>query len=279
MKASRLVALFTAAVAAASFSGAASAADRAQDSVAAIQARGIVKIAVFSDKPPFGYVDKFGKNQGYDVYFARRFAKELLGDETKIEFVLVEPAARVDVLESGRVDIVLANFTVTPERAKRVDFAKPYFKTAIGVVSHDDTPIARENDLQGKKLIVIRGTTADVYFSKIKGIELVKYDQIGDAFQALRDGRGVGLAQDTTLVLAWANENKGFSVQLGDVGSVDPIAPAVRKGNTDLRDWIDGTLTKLGRERFAHAAYEATLKPYYGDNTNPDDLVVEGGEF
>jgi polar amino acid transport system substrate-binding protein len=279
MKASRLVALFTAAVAAALFSGAAPAADQAQDSVAAIQARGIVKIAVFSDKPPFGYVDKFGKNQGYDVYFARRFAKELLGDENKIEFVLVEPAARVDVLESGRVDIVLANFTVTPERAKRVDFAKPYFKTAIGVVSNDGTPIARESDLSGKKLIVIRGTTADVYFSKIKGIELVKYDQIGDAFQALRDGRGVGLAQDTTLVLAWANENKGFSVKLGDVGSVDPIAPAVRKGNTDLRDWIDGTLAKLGRERFAHAAYDATLRPYYGDDTNPDDLVVEGGEF
>jgi polar amino acid transport system substrate-binding protein len=276
MKASRLVTLFAAAVAVFLFSGAAPAAD---DSIAAIKARGVVKIAVFSDKPPFGYVDKFGKNQGYDVYFARRFARELLGDENKIEFVLVEPAARVDVLESGRVDIVLANFTVTPERAKRVDFAKPYFKTAIGVVSNDHTPIAKEGDLQGKKLIVIRGTTADVYFSKIKGIELVKYDQIGDAFQALRDGRGVGLAQDTTLVLAWANENKGFSVKLGDVGNVDPIAPAVRKGNTELRDWINDTLVKLGKERFAHAAYDATLKPYYGGDTNPDDLVVEGGEF
>jgi polar amino acid transport system substrate-binding protein len=278
MKASRLAA-FLVTTAAVLFSGAAPAADPSGDSIAAIRARGVVKIAVFSDKPPFGYVDSQGKNQGYDVYFARRFAKELLGDENKIEFVLVEPAARVDVLESGRVDIVLANFTVTPERAKRVDFAKPYFKTAIGVVSSDNTPVAKESDLQGKKLIVIRGTTADVYFSKIQGIELVKYDQIGDAFQALRDGRGVGLAQDTTLVLAWANENKGFSVKLGDVGNVDPIAPAVRKGNAELRDWIDATLVKLGQERFAHAAYDATLKPYYGNNTNPDDLVVEGGAF
>jgi polar amino acid transport system substrate-binding protein len=279
MKASRLVALFATTLAAALFSGTAPAADPAQDSIAAIKARGVVRIAVFSDKPPFGYVDKFGKNQGYDVYFARRFAKELLGDENKIEFSLVEPAARVDVLESGRVDIVLANFTVTPERAKRVDFAKPYFKTAIGVVSNDKTPIAKESDLQGQKLIVIRGTTADVYFSKVKGIELVKYDQIGDAFQALRDGRGVGLAQDTTLVLAWANENDGFSVKLGDVGDVEPIAPAVRKGNTELRDWINETLVKLGKERFAHTAYDVTLKPYYGDNTKPDDLVVEGGAF
>ncbi|MDR1708707.1 MAG: transporter substrate-binding domain-containing protein [Candidatus Accumulibacter sp.] len=260
------------------FTGLTSTSLAADDSIAAIKARGHLRIAVFSDKPPFGYVDKAGKNQGYDVYFARRFAKELLGDENKVEFTLTEPAARVDLLESGRVDIVLANFTVTPERAKRVDFAKPYFKTAIGVVSNDKTPIKKVEDLQGKKLIVIRGTTADVYFSKLSGIELVKYDQISDAFQALRDGRGVGLAQDTTLVLAWANENKGFSVGVGDIGNVDPIAPAVRKGNTELRDWIDETLVKLGKENFAHQAFDATLKPYYG-NINPDDIIVEGGKF
>jgi polar amino acid transport system substrate-binding protein len=250
----------------------------ASDSIAAIKARGHLKIAVFSDKPPFGFVDKDGKNQGYDVYFARRFAKELLGDESKIEFTLTEPANRVDLLESGRVDIVLANFTVTAERAKRVDFAKPYFKTAIGVVSNDQAPIKKVDDLQGKKLIVIRGTTADVYFSKLQGIELVKYDQISDAFQALRDGRGVGLAQDTTLVLAWANENKGFSVGVGDIGDVEPIAPAVRKGNTELRDWINDTLAKLGKENFAHQAFDATLKPYYGD-IKPEDIIVEGGNF
>jgi polar amino acid transport system substrate-binding protein len=259
-------------------SGLSASATAADDSIAAIKARGYLKIAVFSDKPPFGFVDKDGKNQGYDVYFARRFAKELLGDESKIEFTLTEPANRVDLLESGRVDIVLANFTVTPERAKRVDFANPYFKTAIGVVSNDNTPINKVDDLQGKKLIVIRGTTADVYFSKISGIELVKYDQISDAFQALRDGRGVGLAQDTTLVLAWANENKGFSVGVGDIGNVDPIAPAVRKGNTELRDWINDTLAQLGKESFARKAFDATLKPYYG-NVNPDDLIVEGGKF
>jgi polar amino acid transport system substrate-binding protein len=259
-------------------SGISASAVAADDSIAAIKARGYLKIAVFSDKPPFGFVDKDGKNQGYDVYFARRFAKELLGDESKIEFTLTEPANRVDLLESGRVDIVLANFTVTPERAKRVDFANPYFKTAIGVVSNDNTPINKVDDLQGKKLIVIRGTTADVYFSKLSGIELVKYDQISDAFQALRDGRGVGLAQDTTLVLAWANENKGFGVGVGDIGNVDPIAPAVRKGNTELRDWINDTLSRLGKENFAHKAFDATLKPYYG-NVNPDDLIVEGGQF
>ncbi|GHS88832.1 amino acid ABC transporter substrate-binding protein [Campylobacterota bacterium] len=254
------------------------AADKNPSSPDAIKARGVLKVAVFSDKPPFGFVDAQGKNQGYDIFFVKRIAKELLGDENKVEYTLVEPAARVEILKSGRVDIVFANFTYTEERAKQVDFANPYFKTAIGVVSNDKNKITNVAQLKGKKLIVVRGTTADVYFSKNhKEIELVKYDQITEAFQALKDGRGVGFAQDNALLSAWALSNKGFSVGVGAVGDVEPIAPAVQKGNTELRDWINATFVKLGKEHFAHQAYEATLKPVYGDTIKPEDLIVEGG--
>jgi hypothetical protein len=126
----------------------------------------------------------------------------------------------------------------------------------------------------------IRGTTADVYFSKNHPeISLIKYDQIADAFQALRDGRGAALTQDNTLVLAWALENKGYKVGIGTLGGVDPIAPAVQKGNVELRDWINQTFEKLGKERFALKAFNETLKPYYGDFVKPEDLIVEGGKF
>ena len=81
-----------------------------------IKENGVIRIGVFSDKPPFGYVDENGDNQGYDVYLAKRIAKDLLGDESKIEFVLVEAANRVEYLESNKVDLILANFTVTDER-------------------------------------------------------------------------------------------------------------------------------------------------------------------
>ncbi|MBQ1591803.1 MAG: transporter substrate-binding domain-containing protein, partial [Treponema sp.] len=72
-----------------------------------------IKIAVFSDKKPFGFVDENGEYQGYDVYFGNRIAKDL---GVKVKYVPVEAAARVEVLATGKVDIVLANFTVTPER-------------------------------------------------------------------------------------------------------------------------------------------------------------------
>ena len=84
--------------------------------VAEIKKSKVIKIAVFSDKKPFGYVDENGEYQGYDVYFGNRIAKDL---GVKVKYVPVEAAARVEVLTTGKVDLVLANFTVTPERAKK----------------------------------------------------------------------------------------------------------------------------------------------------------------
>ena len=87
-----------------------------------IKASGVINIGVFSDKNPFGYVDEYGEYQGYDVYFARRIAEDL---GVEVNFVSTEAANRVEYLETGKVDIILANFTVTPERAEKVDFALP----------------------------------------------------------------------------------------------------------------------------------------------------------
>lgn len=103
--------------------------------VASIKEKGVIRIGVFGDKPPFGYVDANGKNQGFDVEIAKDLAKDLLGSPDKVEFVLTEAANRVEYVRSGKVDLILANFTKTPERAEAVDFADPYMKVALGVVS------------------------------------------------------------------------------------------------------------------------------------------------
>ena len=88
-----------------------------------IKASGTINIGVFSDKNPFGYVDENGEYQGYDVYYARRIGEDL---GVEVNFVSTEAANRVEYLETGKVDIILANFTVTAERAEKVDFALPY---------------------------------------------------------------------------------------------------------------------------------------------------------
>ncbi len=240
-----------------------------------IKESGKVIIGVFSDKKPFGYVDENGEYQGYDVYFGNRIAKDL---GVEAEYVPVEAASRVEYLVTAKVDIILANFTVTEERAEKVDFALPYMKVALGVVSPDDTLITDVEQLNGKTLIVAKGTTADTFFTEnYPDVELLKFDQYSEAYGALLDGRGDAFSTDNTEVLAWAIENKGYTVGIESLGSLDTIAPAVQKGNTELLNWLNDEIKSLAGEQLFHADYEATLAPVYGEAADPENIVIEGG--
>lgn len=241
-----------------------------------IKESGKIIIGVFSDKAPFGYVDENGAYQGYDVYFADRIGKNLGVD---VEYVSLDPASRVEFVQTGKVDVVLANFTVTEERAQQVDFALPYMKVSLGVVSPDGNVITDVSQLDGKTLIVCKGTTAETYFSEnYPNVTLQKYDQYADAYNALLDGRGDAFSTDNTEVLAWALSNPGFTVGIDSLGDVDTIAPAVHKGNSTLLDWLNTEIESLGEEQFFHADYDATLAPVYGEAADPEALVVEGGK-
>ncbi|WP_443652623.1 cysteine ABC transporter substrate-binding protein [Dialister invisus] len=245
-------------------------------SIADIKQSGKLIIGVFSDKAPFGYIDKDGNYQGYDVYFAERLAKDL---GVKAEYISLEPANRVEYAKTGKVDIVLANFTVTKERAEQVDFALPYMKVALGVVSPAKANITSIDQLKDKLLIVAKGTTAETYFANHHPeVKLLKFDQYTETFNALLDGRGAAFSTDNTEVLAWAMKNPDFKVGITSLGDLDTIAPAVQKGNKELLAYINDEIKKLGEENFFHKNYEATLAPVYGNAVNPDDLVVEGGE-
>ena len=240
-----------------------------------IKDSGKLVVGVFSDNKPFGYVDENGDYQGYDVYFARRLADDLGVD---LELVSVDAPNRVEYLTSAKVDVILANFTVTPERAEVVDFALPYMKVALGVVSPDSALITDVKDLEGKTLIVSKGTTAETYFAENHPeVTLLKFDTYTEAFNALLDGRGDALSTDNTEVLAWALENPGFTVGIESLGSLDTIAPAVQKGNDTVKAFIDEEIVKLAEEKFFHADFDATLKEVYGEAVDPDNLVVEGG--
>ena len=245
-----------------------------------IKENGVIRIGVFADKPPFGFIDKGGVNQGYDIVFAKRIAAELLGDENKVQFVPVEAANRVEFLRSDKVDVILANFTQTPERAEQVDFTLPYMKVSLGIVVPESSSVSSVEDLKGKKLIVNKGTTADAFFTKnYPDIELVRFDQNTETFNAFKDGRGEALSHDNTLLFAWAKDNAGFKVVVRELGSKDVIAAAVQKGNSELKSFIDELIVRLAGEQFFHKAYDATLKDAFTNDISPDDVVIEGGKY
>ncbi len=249
--------------------------DRVFRTLDEIRDAGEINIGVFSDKNPFGYVDENGTYQGYDVYFAERIGEDL---GVKINYISTEAASRVEYLETGKVDIVLANFTVTEERAEKVDFALPYMNVALGVVSHEDNVIEDLSQIKDDdQVIVISGTTAETYLEKNNPeIKLQKFDTYATAKTSFENGTGVAWANDNTEVIAYSLENEGYVVGIPSLGSQDTIAPAVSKGNETLLNWLNDEIKQLGEENFFHEDYEATLIDTYGKDYE-ETLVVEGG--
>lgn len=240
-----------------------------------IKASGTINIGVFSDKNPFGYVDENGEYQGYDVYFANRLGEDL---GVKVNFVSTEAANRIEYLQTGKVDVILANFTVTPQRAEEVDFALPYMNVALGVISPEDNVVESLDNWNAEdQMIVISGTTAETYLTEnYPDIPLQKYDTYANAKNALENGNGVAWANDNTEVIAFAKQNPGYVVGIPQLGNTDTIAPAVSKGNDTLLTWINEEIQALGEEDFFHKDYEETLSGTYGLEYE-DSLVVEGG--
>lgn len=245
-----------------------------------VKARDKLIVGVFSDKPPFGFVDERGEYVGFDTDIAKRLAKDLLGDEKKVEFVVVEPASRIPFLQSDKVDLILANMTVTPERAQAVDFTHPNLRVAVQAIVRDDSPVQRLDDLADKTVIVTSGTTADIWLTQNHpDWKLLKFEKNSESLQALANGRGDAYAQDNLVLVSWARQNPGYRVLGETLGEQAPIAPAVKKGNDELREWVNGELTKLGEERFLLKLYDQYLRPQLAEGTDPQAIIVEGGKW
>ena len=238
-----------------------------------IKESGTINIGVFSDKSPFGYVDENGEYQGYDIELARKLGEDL---GVEVNYVSTEAANRVEYLETGKVDIILANFTVTDERAEKVAFVLPYMNVSLGVVSPDDRVIKDVSELTADdEVIVISGTTAETYFTEnLPDVKLQKYDTYANAKNALENGNACCWANDNTEVIAFANDNKGYKVGIPELGSQDTIAPAVSKGNKSLHQWVAEEMAALGEQNFFHEDYEKTLLETYGSEYE-EELVVE----
>lgn len=168
---------------------------------------------------------------------------------------------------------------MTDERAEQVDFADAYMNVALGVVSHKDNVVTDLSQIGDRPVIVISGTTAETYLTENNPeLTLEKYDTYAAAKTAFENNPDAVWANDNTEVIAFANgAGSGYVVGIEQLGDLDTIAPAVSKGNTELLDWINEDLAKLGAENFFHKDYEKTLESTYGDEFE-ETLVVEPGQ-
>ena len=219
-----------------------------------IKKTGKIRIATFGDLPPYGYVKNDGTRAGYDVALGNQIGKDL----------------------GVKVDWVQVNFTVTDERKQVVDFADPYMKVSIGVVSPDSAKITSADQLKGKQLAVTKGTTAEAFFTeKYPDVQLQKFDSKTQQFQAFKDCRVAALADDNTYLYAWAKDNPGYTVGIKTIGDESTIAPAVKKGNKSLLEWTNKEIKTLTSNGFFKDAYQSELAPSFTSDIKPEDVIIE----
>lgn len=136
---------------------------------------------VKADTPLFGSMNiKTGKINGFEIDLAKALTKEMLGNNAKANFVTTTANTKIQLLKNRNVDAVIAAMTITPEREKQVDFSKPYFPAGQSIMVAKNSKIKNVKDLNNKKVLVVKGTTAaDAVKKFAPKAEILQFDDYG----------------------------------------------------------------------------------------------------
>ncbi|OWV61270.1 ABC transporter substrate-binding protein [Rhizobium leguminosarum bv. trifolii] len=153
-----------------------------------IKARGKIIVGIQGDNPPWGFVTSGGKQDGLDADIATLFAKEL---GVSVEFVPLEVNNRIPALTAGRVDVLFATMAMLPDRAKAVQFSKPYVANAIVLIGPKSAEIKTNADMAKFSVGVAKGAAQDTQVTKNapEGTTIRRYDGDAASVQALVSGQ------------------------------------------------------------------------------------------
>ena len=236
-----------------SFLGACSSSENklTEGTLAKIKSRDKIIIGVKTDYVPFGFIDQSGKNAGLEIDIARYLSSELLESEEKIEFVPVVAANRIEFLQQGKVDLLIATMNDTPKRRQVIDFSENYYASGTGLLTRKDNGISTWEELKGKKVCGIQGSFYNKELTEM-GIEMVNFPGTAEAYTALKDGRCLGFAYDDSGIVGklleaeWSKDwHQGLPVIL-----VQPWGMGVRKNDSEFLKAVNNTIIKMEAEGF-----------------------------
>lgn len=225
-----------------------SAASAATPTLDKIKAAGVLKVGVKVDVPNFGLKNtKTGEVEGFEIDLAKAIAKDLLGDESKIETQAVTAKTRGPLLDNGEVDLVIATFTITDERKKVYNFSDPYYSDAVKLMVKKDSGIKGLKDLDGKTIGVAQSSTsmkaiqdaADAAGVKVKFDEYATYPEIK---AALDSGRVQCFSVDGSILSGYVDDTTTI---LDDKYSPQEYGIASKLDNKDLAEYVNGMVAQL----------------------------------
>lgn len=205
-------------------------------------AGGKLVMATNAEFPPYEFHDG-DKIVGIDAEIAQAIADEL-GMELEIEDIAFDSI--IPEIVSGKADMALAGMTVTEDRKASVDFSDTYATASQMIIVKEDSEIAGPDDLKGVTVGVQLGTTGDIYVSDLEadGTTVERYNKGFEAVQALSQGKIDAVVIDGEPAKTFVSETEGLKI-LDEAFTVEEYAIAVKKGNTELLDKVNGALETL----------------------------------
>lgn len=215
-----------------------------------IKQRGKLIAGVKYDIPLFGFLDpKDQQVKGFDVDVARMIAKELFGDENKVELKQVKSADRIAALQQNDVDVVIATMTINDERKKQIDFSNTYYFAGMSLTAKKGSGIKKVEDLAGKKVAAVKGANSGPNLEKlardknVKDLTIDLYPTYPEAIAAVKTGRAVAAATDNIIGAGFVMEDKNLEL-VGGLLTDEPYGVGMKKGNDDLVKFVNGVIEK-----------------------------------
>jgi glutamate transport system substrate-binding protein len=238
-----------------------------------------ITVGIKYDQPGLGLKTPDGSFTGFDVDVAKYVAKELGYAEGDIEFKETKSADRETALARGDVDFIAATYSITDERAKKVDFAGPYLLAHQDLLIRADDNVAKGDDLNGKKLCSVTGSTSAQNVQKdfAKNAQLKQYGTYSECLSALQSGQVDALTTDDSILAGYASQDqyKGKFKLAGLKLSNENYGIGVKKGEKEMVDKINAALEKMVDEK----AWDKAVADNFGPANYKNEQAPEIGNI
>lgn len=214
-----------------------------------IQQRGYLVVAVKDNLRPLGFRDASGNLQGLEIDIAKRVAQDLLGKADAVKFQPVANRDRLAVVLDHKVDLAIANVTVTAPRARLVDFSFPYYWDGTAIITKD-AAAQRLDDFANRRLAVVDGSsTISTIRYLLPSARLVGVNSYAQAYSALEANSADAFAADASVLSGWIQEHPQYRL-LPTLLSAEPLAVVMPKGlqHNALRQRVNAAIARYTAE-------------------------------
>lgn len=224
------------------------------------QGKGVIRVGIACDYPPFGYNDIQGKHAGYDAEVARTIAAYAFGDRSKVAFTCVTPQNRIPYLQTGKIDLIVSTLGYTKERAQTIDYSTAYFTSGVKLLVPANSKAAGWADIKGKPVVTKAGTTASMFLTNCyRDSRQLLLDSTSDGVTALKAGRATAFVEDSTLLLDLTLHDSSLKV-IGEDEAETPWGLGIRKGDKATKKYVDAVLADMQKKDTLWQIFRGVIK-------------------